>query len=154
MAILLWPLTAVIIGALDVALTARVAAGLHLTGHPAMPAVWRVALLLPALLPAGYAGAAGLAMYLSPGHGFWPWGRLLAGPLLCVGAGQAILILAIGIAAHRDVDGVVLGAVTGIAGSRVLWSGAYRGGLRIASVRRGEARPRAGKRLGDLLEPG
>src|ERR1700729_1151599 len=79
MAILLWPLTAVIIGVLDVALTARVAAGLHLTGQLAMP----VALLLPALLPAGYAGSAGLAVYLSPGHGFWPWGRLLAGPLLC-----------------------------------------------------------------------
>ena len=150
MAILLWPLTAVIIGVLDVALTARVAAGLHLTGQLAMP----VALLLPALLPAGYAGSAGLAVHLSPGHGFWPWGRLLAGPLLCVGAGQAILILAIGIAARRDADGVFLGAVTGIAGSRVLWSGAYRGGLRIASVRHGKARPPAGKRLGDLLEPG
>jgi hypothetical protein len=225
----LWPLTAVILGAVDVALTMRMLTGLHQIPAASLPSLWRVAVLLlvplaagaalaarpgsgrqnaggqmaggqmaggqPAgwrravgipvlvaglltaavafgcwrssaaqlpwwacglvlVLPSGYACAAAVAMYVSAGHGFWPWARFLAGPLFCVGAGQGIVIVAIAIAGQRGFDGVFLGIVTGIAGARLLWFGLYRGGRRLVGIGRGEAAPPVRRRLEDLLGSG
>jgi hypothetical protein len=214
MAIVLWPLAAVVLGVLDVALTMRMLKGLHLISDATLPELWRVALFLPIplagaaafvarpgsggrapgwaasvgipavvagllaaavaflcwkssyeqmpwwacglvlLLPAGYGCAACVAMYLSPGHGFWPWGPFLAGSLFWVGAGQAIVIVAIAIAGPGGFDSVFLGVVTGAVGIRALWFGLFRGGQRLVSVGRGEARPPVRKRLEDLLDQG
>jgi hypothetical protein len=87
---------------------------------------WAVTAAL--LLPCGYACAACLAALLAPGRGLPKRAARLTGPVCRVGAGQAIVIAGISIAAQPGIASTFLGAVTIAAGLRLLVPALVRGG--------------------------